>query len=74
MSANITGSNEPTFAGDTVASNKGYGQNGYRGPSSDTPGKHTTSGFLPGPGAPVNDQLRTLKGAPVPAAFGMKKR
>lgn len=25
-----------------------YGQNGYAGPSSDTPGKNTTSGMLPG--------------------------
>lgn len=29
------------------AGNKGYGQNGYGGASSDLPGQHTCSGFLP---------------------------
>lgn len=43
-----------------------YGQNGYQGPSSDTPGQHTTSGFLPQASAPESDwQTRQLKGGNV---------
>jgi len=34
--------------GSKMPSNNGYGQNGYEGPSSDTPGNNTGSGFLPG--------------------------
>jgi hypothetical protein len=30
-----------------MPADNGYGQNGYRGPSSDLPGKHTSSNFLP---------------------------
>lgn len=71
---NIVGSNEPSFASDSQASNRGYGQNGYTGPPSDTPGKNTKSGFLPGPGAPVNDQLRKVKADPITPAYGMKKQ
>lgn len=67
---------EPTFASAepelTKGVNRGYGQNGFNGPSSDTPGKSTRSGFLPTPGTPVNDQLRKVKSDPYPAAFGMK--
>jgi len=33
--------------GSKMKPENGYGQNGFTGPSSDTPGKHTTSGFLP---------------------------
>jgi len=33
--------------GSKMKSDNGYGQNGYSGASSDTPGQHTTSGFLP---------------------------
>jgi hypothetical protein len=40
-----------------------YGQNGYQGPSSDTPGEHTTSGFLPQAAAPDSGgQTRQLRG------------
>jgi hypothetical protein len=34
--------------GSKLPANNGYGQNGFPGPSSDEPGKNTTSGFLPG--------------------------
>lgn len=71
-------SNEPTFASDepelTEGVDRGYGQNGFNGPSSDNPGKRTTSGFLPGLGEPINDQLRKVSSDPYPAAFGMKKQ
>lgn len=75
MSANIVGSNQPEFASDQLKPSKqGYGQNQFGGASSDVPGESTKSGFLPGPGTPINDQLRTVKGDAVPPAFGMKKR
>lgn len=50
-----------------------YGQNGYAGPSSDTPGKHTTSGFLPQASVP-NDpwQTRKVDASPIAPAHGMK--
>lgn len=67
-------SNEPTFASDVPKSNRGYGQNGFAGASSDLPGQRTTSGFLPDCGTPVNDQLRKVKSDQYPAAFGMKKQ
>lgn len=74
MSANIVGSNMPdSVASQLRPSSKNYGQNGYGGASSDLPGQRTTSGFLPDPGTPVNDQLRKVKADPLPAAFGMKK-
>ena len=36
------------IVGSKMPANNGYGQNGYSGPSSDTPGKNTTAGFLDG--------------------------
>lgn len=47
MATNIVGSQQPTFPSDAKPDNSGYGQNGFGGPSSDLPGKRTTSGFLP---------------------------
>lgn len=47
MATDIVGSKQPTFPSDAKPSNAGYGQNGFQGPSSDLPGQHTTSGFLP---------------------------
>ncbi len=78
MSTDIVGSKTPEFASDQFATpglsfEKGYGQNQYGGASSDVSGHRTTSGFLPGPGTPINSQLRKLKGDNVPPAFGMKK-
>lgn len=51
----------------------GYGQNGYPGASSDTPSKHTTSGFLPQVTVPESDwQTRKVNAEPFPPSFGMK--
>jgi hypothetical protein len=47
MTTNIVGSKTPTFPSDAKPDNSGYGQNGFGGASSDLPGQHTTSGFLP---------------------------
>lgn len=75
MSTNIVGSNEPDSVAEQIApSSRLYGQNGFSGPSSDTPGKRTASGFLPGPGTPINSQLRKVDATPLPTTTGMKKR
>jgi hypothetical protein len=50
----------------------GYGRNGFTGPSSDLPGKKTTSGFLPKAGAPINSQTRTVLADPIPTMYGHK--
>lgn len=47
MTTDIVGSKQPQFASEAKPDNSGYGQNGFQGPSSDLPGKRTTSGFLP---------------------------
>jgi len=47
MATDIVGSKEPEFASKAKPNNSGYGQNGFQGSSSDLPGEHTTSGFLP---------------------------
>ena len=47
MATDIVGSRQPTFPSEEKNDNSGYGQNGFGGPSSDLPGKRTTSGFLP---------------------------
>jgi len=52
----------------------GYGQNGYQGPSSDLPGQHTTSGFLPAVTLPKTDanwQTRKVDSTPIAPAHGM---
>lgn len=71
MASDIVGSNAPTFASDALKpSKRGYGQNGYRGASSDTPGQRTTSGFLPDCtlASAVNSQMRTVSAKPFPPA------
>lgn len=73
MAAKIVGSNEPDFPADALKPRQsGYGQNGYGGASSDLPHQNTRSGYLPGPGTPVNDQLRKVKADPYPTTFGNK--
>jgi pyocin large subunit-like protein len=63
----------PTFPSQQKRSNSGYGQNGYQGPSSDEPGQHTTSGFLPQATVPANEhQLRTVSAESYPIHPGMK--
>jgi hypothetical protein len=52
-----------------------YGQNGYQGPASDTPGKHTTSGFLPAvskPAESADGQCRKVSAEQYPTTHGMK--
>lgn len=77
MSTKIVGSNAPEFASDALAMpgksfERGYGQNGYGGASSDNPGNRTASGYLPDMGKPINDQLGKVKPGNVPTAFGIK--
>lgn len=73
MATDVVGSKMPQFASEQLKPSKaGYGQNQFGGASSDMPGEHTTSGFLPQVTAPlVNSQARTLTGKTVPDAVGM---
>jgi hypothetical protein len=43
----VGGEGGDTTIGSRQKAKNGYGQNGFLGPSSDLPGKQTTSGFLP---------------------------
>jgi hypothetical protein len=45
------------FVGSHEKADDGYGQNGFPGPASDVPGKHTTSGFLPKTVLPSQDPI-----------------
>lgn len=75
MTVKVVGSNAPEFASEQFRpSNAGYGQNQFGGPSSDVPGRRTASGFLPDPGAPVNDQLRKVSSEQYPTTFGNRNR
>ena len=68
MATEIAASKLPTFPSEEKESRAGYGQNGYQGPSSDMPGEHTTSGFLPQAVVKIGDwQTRTVsdKGYPI---------
>lgn len=61
------------FVGSHEKAENGYGQNGYQGPSSDLPGQHTSSGFLPQTTVPKSDwQTRDVSKEQYPAAHGMK--
>ena len=63
MAEDVVGSKMPGLASEGLKPSKaGYGQNGYAGASSDLPGEHTTSGFLPGVSAA--DLSAALKGNP----------
>ena len=54
----------------------GPGQNGFDDPSSDLPGEHTVSGFLPSVSVPVSDwQTRPVSPEQkVPTAHAMRSR
>lgn len=68
---------ETEFIGSHLKAKNGYGQNGFQGASSDTPGEHTTSGFLPAvtlPAAGSDGQTRSVSKEPYPTTFGMKAR
>src|ERR1035437_4885093 len=81
MATDIVGSKESEFASQTKPDNSGYGQNGFHGPSSDTPGIRTTSGFLPQTVIPARAsdgtpdwQTRKLADGNVPIHPGMTDR
>ena len=64
-----------TFIQSREPANNGYGQNGFQGPSSDLPGKKTTSGFLPQSTKPADDwQTRAVDASPIAAHPGMSPR
>lgn len=68
-------SSDVTIVGSKEKANNGYGQNGYQGASSDLPGQHTTSGFLPQVIAPTDKwQTREVSKESYPLSFGMKSR
>lgn len=57
MATDIKGSNQPTLASDQLKpEQKGYGQNGYGGASSDLPGENTETGFAK-TADPIRDTL-----------------
>lgn len=59
------------FIGSKFQAKNGYGQNGFHGASSDLPGQHTTSGFLPAVVAPKDDwQTRNVSKEQYPTTFG----
>ncbi len=68
--------NETDILGSREPANNGYGQNGFQGPSSDLPGKKTSSGFLPQtklPDAQANGQTREVSAKQVvPNAHGQR--
>lgn len=77
--------NQPeVFIGSRIKAKNGYGQNGFQGASSDLPGEHTTSGFLPQVTVPDkitaseneggNWQTRPVSKDGYPPAHGMKAR
>ena len=81
MAVQVVGSKMPTFASDALKPSKaGYGQNGFGGPSSDTPGERTASGFLPGPDLPAaratDEKIRNraVSSKPIMPSFGMTSR
>lgn len=58
------------------ADNK-YGQNGFQGASSDLPGQHTTSGFLPATKLPAENsdgQTRKVDATQIATHPGLKAR
>jgi hypothetical protein len=58
--------------GSKLPANNGYGQNGFTGPSSDLPGQHTTSGFLPQSTVPTDKwQTREVSKEQLKSTFGM---
>lgn len=66
---------DEVFVASREKAKNGYGQNGYQGASSDLPGQHTTSGFLPQGSVPKDDwQTRKVDASPIPAHPGMTAR
>ena len=72
MATEVIASKIPTFPSQEKESTAGYGENGYQGPSSDMPGEHTTSGFLPQATIPGNEhQTRKVSAESYPIHPGM---
>jgi hypothetical protein len=70
--ANVPADDEE-FIGSHMKAKNGYGQNGYQGASSDLPGEHTTSDFLPQAEVPTDDwQTRKVSAEGYSPAHGMK--
>lgn len=70
--ANTSPAPDVYISSDIQAKNN-YGQNGFQGSSSDLPGKHTTSGFLPQVKLPNDDfQTRKVEKTAYANTFGMK--
>lgn len=64
-----------TFVASELPAKNRYGQNGYQGPSSDLPGQHTTSGFLPQARVDGSKwQTRDVKKDQYPTTHGMRNR
>lgn len=71
--ADDTSGDTEEFIGSHMKADNGYGQNGYQGASSDLPGEHTTSGFLPQSVVPKDDwQTRKVSAEPIKTHPGMK--
>ncbi len=78
MAQDVVGSKLPTFASDqTTKSTRGFGQNGYGGASSETPGKARliSKGLSdvspPLCVIPANNQVRTVSAKPIKSASNM---
>ena len=66
---------DEVFVASREPAKNGYGQNGYQGPSSDLPGQHTTSGFLPQSKVPDDKwQTRKVSSEPIKTHPGMSAR
>ena len=71
--ADTAAADDTEFVGSHLKAKNGYGQNGYQGASSDVPGEHTTSGFLPQAEIPADGwQTRSVAKEAYPTTFGMK--
>jgi hypothetical protein len=64
------------IVGSKMPADDGYGQNGYKGASSECPDKCTTTGFLPQVTLPEGDgvQTRDVGTSNVQPSFGMKRQ
>jgi hypothetical protein len=62
------------IVGSKLPSENKYGQNGYTGASSDTPGQKTSTGVLPQVTVPTDKwQTRDVGTSKVANGYGMKK-
>lgn len=67
----MAGEESEIFVASKMKADNKFGQNGYQGASSDLPGEHTTSGFLPQTAlSKTNSQLRAVSADAMPCTFG----